>query len=173
MWDSRRLITLQTFTVCYRDSFNLCNNLINRELLLYLLSTRNWPWRPIRLWDVTNSTLSRQSTQMAVRLSALRTSRDLLPRNIHFLLLELSSVTGWVHPMVLHGMKDYVNWTFIYYKWHRTSNLPAGIIEPYPLRYRAPQCVWMLMVTKKKSNLITKGINNSLYKVSEFLVKDE
>jgi hypothetical protein len=42
--------------------------------------------------DVKNSTLSGQSAQMAVRLSALRTSRDLLPRNIHFLRLLLLQI---------------------------------------------------------------------------------
>jgi hypothetical protein len=58
----------------------------------------NRPRTPIGLWDIKNSTFSRQSAQMAVKLSALQTSRDLLPRNINFLLLELISVTGRVHP---------------------------------------------------------------------------
>jgi hypothetical protein len=133
---------------------------------------RNRPWRPIGLWDVKDPTLSRQSAQMAVRLSALRASRDLLPRNINLLLLELISVTGWVHPRALYGMKDYVSWTFIHYKGPWTRDLPAGIIKPYPLPYRAPQCMCVLMVTKK-SNLIRKGINHFLYKVSVFLVKGE
>jgi hypothetical protein len=61
----------------------------------------NRPWRPIGLWDVKNATLSRQSAQLAVRLSALRISRDPLPRNINFLLLELISVTSWVQPQGL------------------------------------------------------------------------
>jgi hypothetical protein len=94
------------------------------EAVVYSFS-RNRPWKPIGLWDVKNSTLSRQTAQMAVRLSALRTSSDLLPRNIHFLLLELTSVTGWVHPRALYGMTDYVAWTFIHYK--RAANTwPSG-----------------------------------------------
>jgi hypothetical protein len=101
---------------------------------------RNRPWRPIGLWDVKNSALSK-AISMAVRPSALRTSRDLLPRNINFLFLEITSVTGWVHPMALYGMNDYVNWTFIHYKGLGTRDLPVGIIQPYPLRYRAPQSV--------------------------------
>jgi hypothetical protein len=35
-----------------------------------------------------------QSGQMAVRMSALRTGRDLLPESNNFLLLEVTSVTG-------------------------------------------------------------------------------
>jgi hypothetical protein len=61
------------------------------------------------LWDVKDPTLSGQSDQMAIWRSALRTGGDLLPRNVNFLLLELSSVTGWVHPRALYGMMDYVN----------------------------------------------------------------
>jgi hypothetical protein len=51
---------------------------------------------------------------MAVRLSALRTGRDLLSRNIISLPLILISVTGWAHPRALCGMNDYGNWTFIH-----------------------------------------------------------
>jgi hypothetical protein len=87
---------------------------------------------------------------MEVRLSALRTSSDLLPRNINFLLLELISVTGSLHPRALYGMKDYVNSTFIHYKGPRTHKLLAGIIEPYPLCYRAPQCVCQWLQKKVK-----------------------
>jgi hypothetical protein len=132
---------------------------------------RNRPWRLIGLWDIKNSTLSRQSAPMAVRLSALRTSRDLLPRNINFLLLELSSVTGWVHPRALYGMKDHVNWTFIHYNGTRTRDLPAGIIQPYPLRYRAPQCVrgancrklnstrlWCVLSAYRSCNILWKSV---------------
>jgi hypothetical protein len=109
-------------------------------IYIYIYSSpRNKPWRLKGLWDVKNSTLSRQSAQMAVRLSALRTSRDLLLRNINFLLLELISVTGWAHPRPLYGMKDYVNWTFVQYKRAPNTKRLAGIIEPYPLRYRALQ----------------------------------
>jgi hypothetical protein len=63
---------------------------------------------------------------MALRLSALRTGRDLLPRNINFLLLVLISVTGWVNPKALCEMKDYGNWTFIHLTGSRTINLPAS-----------------------------------------------
>jgi hypothetical protein len=57
---------------------------------------RNKQWRPIGLWDVKDPTLS---TQPAVRLSASRTSRTLLPRNIYFLMFPvLISVRGWVNP---------------------------------------------------------------------------
>jgi hypothetical protein len=52
----------------------------------------NRPWRPIRLSDVKDPTLSRQ---LAGRLSALHTGRALLPRNIIiFLFLVLISVRG-------------------------------------------------------------------------------
>jgi hypothetical protein len=43
---------------------------------------------------------------MAVNLSALRSGRALLPRNIIFLLLIPISIRGWVNP----SRKDYVNW---------------------------------------------------------------
>jgi hypothetical protein len=56
------------------------------------------------------------------------------------------TVTRWVHLSALHGIKDYVNWTFIHYKGPWTRDLPAGIIQPFPLNYRAPQCV---LIVKK------------------------
>jgi hypothetical protein len=129
----------------------------------------NRPWRPIGLWGVKNSTLCRQSAQMAVRLSVLRTSSDLLPRNINFLLLVLISVIGWVNPRALGGMKDYVNWTCIHLTGSRTRDLPARSIELYLLRYSVPQCVSVCTVTKI-SSIIKKGINNFLYNVSKSLV---
>jgi hypothetical protein len=49
------------------------------------------------LLDLKTITLSRQSAQMAGRMSALRTSRDLLPRNINLLFLELIYVTDSLH----------------------------------------------------------------------------
>jgi hypothetical protein len=49
---------------------------------------------------------------MAVRLSAPRTGRDLIPRNINFMLLILISVTGSVNPGALCGMENCGNWTF-------------------------------------------------------------
>jgi hypothetical protein len=88
----------------------------------------NRPWRSIGLWDVKDPTLSRQSAQM----SALRTSRDLLPRSINFMLLEVISVTGSVQPRALYRMKDYVNWKCIHYKGPWTRDLPDGIIERFP-----------------------------------------
>jgi hypothetical protein len=61
--------------------------------------SRNRPWRPIGLWGVTDPKLYRQSgSQMAVRLSALRTGRTLLPRNIIFLILVLISFRSRVIP---------------------------------------------------------------------------
>jgi hypothetical protein len=69
-------------------------------------------------------------------------------------------------------MKDYVNSTFILYKGPQNRDLPAGITETYPLRYRAPQYVCVLMVTKK-SNSIRKVRTNLLHNVSEFLVQGE
>jgi hypothetical protein len=49
--------------------------------------SRNRPWRLTGLWDVKDPTLSRQP---AVRLSAPRTGRTLLPRNI-IIFLNVSS----------------------------------------------------------------------------------
>jgi hypothetical protein len=50
------------------------------------------------LLDVKDPTLSRQSAQMVVRLSALRTGRVLLPRNmIIFMVLVLIYVRGSVN----------------------------------------------------------------------------
>jgi hypothetical protein len=49
----------------------------------------NRPWRPIRPWNVKDPTLCKQSAQMVVRLSALRT---LLPRNNILMFLVLISV---------------------------------------------------------------------------------
>jgi hypothetical protein len=55
----------------------------------------NRPWRPIGLSDVKDPTLSRQSAQMVVRLSALSTRRTLLHRNIIiFMFHVLISVRG-------------------------------------------------------------------------------
>jgi hypothetical protein len=102
------------------------------------------------------SKLSWQSSHMAVRLSAPRIRRDLLPRNINFLFLELISITGWVHPKALYGMNDFANCTFIRHKGSRRRDLPAGTIEPYPLRYRTPQFVCVNGL--KKSNLFKKVI---------------
>jgi hypothetical protein len=42
----------------------------------------NRPWRPIWLWDVEAPTFSLDSSQMAVRMSALRAGRRLPPRKI-------------------------------------------------------------------------------------------
>jgi hypothetical protein len=121
---------------------------------------RNRPWRPIGLWDVKDPTLSRQSAQMAARLSAaLHTGRDILPRNINFLVLILISVTGWVNPRALCGMMDYANWTFIHPNGSRTRNLSARSMQPYSLRYSVPQCTCVLMVTKMPSS-IRKEISN-------------
>jgi hypothetical protein len=44
-----------------------------------------------------------------LRIPALGSSRDLLPRSINFLLLEVISVTGSVNPRALYRMKDYEN----------------------------------------------------------------
>jgi hypothetical protein len=108
-------------------------------IFVYVAIPVNRPWRPIGLWDIKNPTLSRQSAQKAVRLSALRTGHDLLPRTINFFLLVLIFVTGWVNPRALYGMKDYVNWIFIHFAGSQTRDLPVGTKEPYTLRYRALQ----------------------------------
>jgi hypothetical protein len=69
----------------------------NSQNVLYKINyPHNRPWRPIGLWDVKDPTLSRQSSQMSICLSALRTGRALPPRNI-FLLLVPISLTGWVN----------------------------------------------------------------------------
>jgi hypothetical protein len=92
---------------------------------------RNRPWRPIGSLGVTNSTLPRQSAQMAVSLSVSRTSRDLLPRNINFLhsgthfCCRQSTLLGLVR-------NEGLNWTFIHYKRPRTRDPPAIFIELYP-----------------------------------------
>jgi hypothetical protein len=68
---------------------------------------------------------------MAVRLSALRTPRALLPRNIIFLLLVLISVRGRVNPRVYCGWKDQLNCKKITELiGTQTSYLPACSIVP-------------------------------------------
>jgi hypothetical protein len=80
---------------------------------------RNRPWRPIGFWDVKDPTLSRQSAQIVVRLSALCTRGTLLPRNIIIIMfLVLISVRGWVNPERLCKFK----------KSPQVSNLrPSGL----------------------------------------------
>jgi hypothetical protein len=63
----------------------------------------NRPWRPVRLWGFNDPTLFRQS---AVSLSALRTGRTLLHRNMFFLLLELICVSGSVRPRAWWDWKN-------------------------------------------------------------------
>jgi hypothetical protein len=128
---------------------------IHIYIYIYIIYPYRYEWygqsvSQVSKKDVKNSLLSRQSAQMTVRLSAVRTSRDLLTRNINFLFVELISVICLVHPMALYGMRDYENWTFVHYIGPRTSDLPAGIVEPYPLQYRSPQCVCVCVNGYKK-----------------------
>jgi hypothetical protein len=68
-------------------------------LKLRIQSTVLKNYLSIGLWDINNPTLYKQSAQMVVRLSALRTRRTLLPRNIIILmLLVLIYIRGWVNP---------------------------------------------------------------------------
>jgi hypothetical protein len=70
---------------------------------------------------------------MAVRLSALRTSRALLPRDIIVLLLILISV-GLMRPEGLGKLK-----IFIHIIVSRTRYLPACSVLPCPVRYHMLQ----------------------------------
>jgi hypothetical protein len=76
-------------------------------------------------WDGSH-TIYTIGSQMAVRLSVLRTGRALQLRNITSLLLVLISVRGWVNPMAQYGRKALVNWKkFIYLMASWTRDLPA------------------------------------------------
>jgi hypothetical protein len=55
---------------------------------------RNGPGRPIGLWDVKDPTLSRQSAQMAVRLSALRTRCTLLSQKHYYFNVSQLKITN-------------------------------------------------------------------------------
>jgi hypothetical protein len=71
---------------------------------------------------------------MAVRLSALRTGRALLPKNIIFPLLVLISARRWVNPRAQCGWKNQIN-----SKNSFTRDLSPCSITPQPLCYRVPQ----------------------------------
>jgi hypothetical protein len=73
---------------------------------------------------------------MVAKLSALRTGRTLLPRDI-FMLLALISVIGQAHGVVLpEGLGKLKK--LIHFIGSRTRDLLACSIVPYPLRYRVP-----------------------------------
>jgi hypothetical protein len=91
---------------------------------------------------------------MAVRLSALRTSHILLPRNIIFLFLILIFVRGWANSRVmvwLEGLCKLKKFIHLVRSW--TRDLWACSIVPQPLRYSVPS----------KPDNLQKIIRNQLY----------
>jgi hypothetical protein len=65
------------------------------ERPIQVTSKINRTWKPKRVVKYLRYRIVREiGTQMVVMLSALRTGRSLLPRNIIFLLLILISVRG-------------------------------------------------------------------------------
>jgi hypothetical protein len=92
---------------------------------------------------------------MAVRLSALRTGRAVLPTNIIFLLLVLISVGCRVNPqglVRLEGLGKFKN-KFIHLIGSRTRDLPACSIVPQQLSYRVPR--WRKQEPQKISKYLS------------------
>jgi hypothetical protein len=79
---------------------------------------------------------------MAVKLSALRTGRTLLPRSIIiFMFLVLISVRGWVNLSCCWGLKDEVNWK----NSMNSSRLEPWTFQCFSSEFGLHRCVRYLM----------------------------